>query len=71
MIGWNLALMPYGPKWRQNRQLLGQAVSSQMLLQYRSIQQEEVSLLLAELLESPERFFQHLRRRVPTSKAFL
>lgn len=56
--------MRYGPELRLARRLLLQAMSLNKVSEYRTIQEQEVSILLKALLERPSYFSQHLRRQV-------
>ncbi|PPR05573.1 hypothetical protein CVT24_002791 [Panaeolus cyanescens] len=63
MIGWdyNLALYPYGDKWRMHRRICQQNFNKQSAKHFYPHQKRKVHSMLLGLLSSPERFEDHNR----------
>ncbi|KAL6300908.1 cytochrome P450 [Sparassis latifolia] len=58
MMGWeaDVAIMPYGPRWRKHRKMLQEYFNYNKCLTYRGDQAREVHALLKVLLTAPEQF---------------
>ncbi|KAF8576044.1 cytochrome P450 [Ramaria rubella] len=56
-----LLFAPYGERWRKLRRLVHDHVSGQNATRYQSLQEAEAHAFLMKLLDSPERFSQHIR----------
>lgn len=54
--------MEYGPQWRQLRKSSHALLNSTTATKYQPIQDFESKQLMVELLDSPERFYEHNRR---------
>lgn len=59
---WNVALMSYGPRWRQTRRVFHQHFHRGAARQYRPVQMLGARKLLVRLLSDPDNFVQHLRQ---------
>ncbi|KAJ3556977.1 hypothetical protein NM688_g1727 [Phlebia brevispora] len=51
---WNIALMPYGPRWRSIRRVFHQQFNAGALHKYRHVQEREVAAYLRRELAAPE-----------------
>ncbi|KAH9924275.1 cytochrome P450 [Epithele typhae] len=58
---WNLGMMPYGPRWRENRRVLWSHFHPSVVLKYEPAQRASVRRCLLRLLHSPERLVEHVR----------
>lgn len=63
-LDWNIGLLPYGREWRDSRKVFGQELGVNAVKKYRSIQTQETHKLLARILRSPERFWDHSHRYI-------
>lgn len=54
--------MEYGPQWRQLRKSSHALLNSTAAIKYQPVQDFESKQLMVELLDSPERFYEHNRR---------
>lgn len=65
IVGWDniLVLRPYGPNFREIRQLLHQFIGTRnKVVQYHSCVEEETGQFLLQLLRQPQDFVKHIRR---------
>jgi cytochrome P450 len=60
--GRRMLFMPYGPEWRKLRKASHSLLNATMAVKYQPIQDYESKVLLVDLLNSPENFYQHNRR---------
>lgn len=58
---WNLGLMPYGIWWRRHRRTFHHQFHPNVVHKYHSTQVDTTRAFLRHLLESPDRFFEHVR----------
>ena len=60
-MGWdkNLGLMKYGDGWRQHRKLCNQNLNADAAKHYSPIQMERVHNFLRNVLQEPEKVFDH------------
>jgi len=56
----NMAIMPYGDKWRKNRKICHQNFHADAAKRYYSIQYGQVEKFLKNVLHEPEEFFEHI-----------
>lgn len=61
---WFLPVMPYGEKWKKNRQQLHPFLDLSAINNYIERQTRDSHVLLKELLSSPEDFYTHIRKGV-------
>jgi cytochrome P450 len=54
--------MPYGPRWRSIRKSSHALLNSTTAIKYQPVQDYESKQLMCELLDAPERFYEHNRR---------
>ncbi|KAF5327469.1 hypothetical protein D9619_004649 [Psilocybe cf. subviscida] len=58
---YNFGLMPYGPWWRRHRRLFIEHFNESVLWKYLPLQAKETRAFLNRLLQSPEKFMDHIR----------
>ena len=65
-VGWdlNVAMQPYGDKWREHRRIVHQQFHIGSLEKYHAVLSEESRKLLRRLLSSPEKFIEHTKQSV-------
>lgn len=56
--------IPYGDLLKRHRQIFHQFFQLNVIDKYKSLQEAEAHKLLLNLLESPERYHEHVRRYV-------
>jgi len=64
IMGWELssAFMPYGKRWLKHRQWIQAAYTDKTSLRrYQPVQRQEAYILIAALLDTPEKFLSHLK----------
>ncbi|KIK92994.1 hypothetical protein PAXRUDRAFT_12903 [Paxillus rubicundulus Ve08.2h10] len=59
-VAFNTAYLPYGERWRRQRQFLHQNFKANSASRFVPMQQRKVHQLLHRLLDSPERYSEHL-----------
>jgi cytochrome P450 len=66
-MGWerNIALMPYGDRFRMHRRAIMEHLSPARTPEFRPLQREGACKLLLDLLDTPDAFFDHNRKYVP------
>ncbi|OBT82019.1 hypothetical protein VE02_09813 [Pseudogymnoascus sp. 03VT05] len=57
-----MLFMPYGPEWRKLRKASHALLNTTMAVKYQPIQDYESKQLLVDILNSPEKFYEHNRR---------
>ncbi|KAI0305228.1 cytochrome P450 [Multifurca ochricompacta] len=60
-IDWSIALEPYGTRWRGWRKSFHENLHPAAAHEYRPLELKAARLLLRNLLETPEGFYEHLR----------
>jgi cytochrome P450 len=60
--GFNLGLMPYGPRWRRHRRVFHDHFNPGVISKYHPTLHRETRALLRRLLETPEDFMRHIRQ---------
>ncbi|KAI0263094.1 cytochrome P450 [Gloeopeniophorella convolvens] len=60
-IDWSIALEEYGPRWRTWRRAFHEHLHPAAAHEYRPLELKASRLLLKNLLEAPEGFYEHLR----------
>lgn len=58
---WNIGLMPYGPKWREHRQVLHHLFNEHASKKYVEIVTQNNAKLLRSFLEAPSYFYSQVR----------
>ena len=58
---WSLAFLPNGQMWRRQRKLLWQEFQPSVVAKYQAAQHAGARKLIARLLDSPEKFVEHVR----------
>jgi cytochrome P450 len=61
-MGFNFAFAPYGPTWRHLRRAFHINFLPTQLEEFRPVEQRAAHGLLRNLLDSPDKFSQHLRQ---------
>ncbi|GJE97080.1 hypothetical protein PsYK624_132900 [Phanerochaete sordida] len=63
-LGWkySLVFMPYGPYFRKLRKMLQHPFEKDKVARFRSIQEQETSVMLHSFLTKPEQMFDHAHR---------
>ncbi len=61
-IDWSAALEPYGTKWRTWRKSFHENLHPAAADEYRPLELKAARVLLRNLLETPEGFYEHLRQ---------
>ena len=54
--------MPYGPEWRRQRKVYQSILNITAVTSYQPLQAAEAVLTLKQLSETPERYYDHIRR---------
>lgn len=60
-IDWSIALEPYGTRWRAWRKSFHENLHPAAANEYRPLELKAARLLLRNLLEAPDNFYEHLR----------
>lgn len=60
--GRRMLFMPYGPEWRKLRKASHSLLNSTMAVKYQPTQDYESKQLLVDILNTPDKFYQHNRR---------
>jgi len=63
-VDWNIVFLPYSDNFRAQRKLLNAALNPTAVVDYTQIQEKETYALLDRLLETPDKFYKHVRRSV-------
>jgi cytochrome P450 len=58
----NFGLLPYGVWWRRQRRSFHQYFNINAVSKYQPIQRREVHAFLRRLLDTPDKFFHHIRQ---------
>ncbi|TCD63400.1 hypothetical protein EIP91_005582 [Steccherinum ochraceum] len=61
---WSMAIMPYGPTWREHRRIAHQYLNYDAVKQYRTLQLEEIRACLSRMLETPLHAKEHIHQAV-------
>jgi len=60
-MSWNIAFLPYGPRWRSWRKVFHEHFHPSASRQYQPRELRAARQLLENLLRTPERYGHHLR----------
>ena len=63
-MSWNIAFLPYGPRWRSWRKVFHEHFHPSASRQYQPRELKAARQLLENLLRTPEHYEQHLRLSV-------
>lgn len=58
----HLLLMPYGPEWRNQRKAFQSILNITAVVSLQRLQAAEAVLTMSQLLQSPEQYYDHIRR---------
>jgi hypothetical protein len=58
----SLTFLPYGNQQRKHSRLMHEGLSPNALLSYRRSQEYEATVLLREIMETPDAFLTHVKR---------
>lgn len=53
--------MPYGREWREQRRLVHVGLNATVVKKYHTTQEDLASIMLLDMLNTPEKFFDHVR----------
>jgi len=65
-MSWNIAFLPYGPRWRSWRKVFHEYFHPSASRQYRPQELKAARQLVENLLRTPEQYGHHLRLSATT-----